>query len=153
MVRYLDKEKEMVLLNELFDILYQNMESVVPFEGEFRKEKAEWIACVGAALKRPPRQILLLYAGETLAGFCMYYVNGGTMMVEEVQISFDYQKTLHAAELFRFIRDNLMPQVHWLEAYADYRNISSQQLMRKLGMEQIGNDGRFLHFRMNTVVL
>lgn len=92
MVRFLDKEKEMYLLGELFDILYGNMEPAAPFDGSYQEEKAEWTACVGAALRKPPRQMLLLCAGEQLAGFCMYYINGDTMMVEEVQIRGEYQK-------------------------------------------------------------
>lgn len=150
MVRFLDKEKEMDLLGELFDILYENMEPVVPFDGGYQEERAEWIACVGAALRKPPRQILLLCAGEQLAGFCMYYINGDTMMVEEVQIRGEYQKTVLSAELFRFIRQHLLPKTGCLEAYADRRNTASQLLMRKLGMELIGDDGRFVHFRMDT---
>lgn len=151
MIRILDKENEMGLLGELFDILYRNMESVAPFQGSFQEEKAEWIACVGAALEKPPRQMLLLYAGETLAGFCMYYIRGDTLMIEEVQITGAYQRTMLAAELFRFIRRNLLPQVRWIEAYADRRNTASQRLMIKLGMEQIGDDENFLHFRGNAV--
>ena len=150
MVRFLDKAHEMNLLGELFGILYGNMQSVAPMEGSFEEEKAEWIACVGAALRKPPRQILLLCAGEQLAGFCMYYINGDTLMVEEVQIRGEYQKTVLSAELFRFIWQHLLPKTGCLEAYADRRNTSSQLLMRKLDMELIGDDGRFVHFRMDT---
>lgn len=150
MVRYLDKEKEMGLLDELFDILYRNMETIAPLHGSFQEEKTEWIACIGSALKKPPRQMLLLYAGETLAGFFMFYISGDILMVEEVQVSSPYQRTVLTAELFRFIRYRLLPQVHRVEAYADHRNTVSQHLMSKLGMEQIGDDGRFLHFRINA---
>ena len=80
----------------------------------------------------------------------MYYINGDTMMVEEVQIRGEYQKTVLSAELFRFIRQHLLPKTGCLEAYADRRNTASQLLMRKLGMELIGDDGRFVHFRMDT---
>ena len=147
MVRFLDKDKEMGLLSELFDIFYRNMESVATFQGGFQEEKAEWTACVGGALQKPPRQILLLYAGETLAGFCMYYIRGDVLMVEELQIKSAYQRTVLAAELFRFVRRNLLPKVEWIEAYAHQPNAASQCLMRKLGMEQVGQDGIFLHFR------
>ena len=150
MVRFLNKENEIGMLRELFDILYRNMESIAPSQGCFQEEKAEWIDCIGAAMKKPPRQMLLLYAGDTLAGFCMYYINGDAMMVEEVQIRREYQRTVMAAELFRYIRHHLLPNVCRLEAYADRRNTASQHLMKKLGMEQIDDDGRFLHFRMNT---
>ena len=150
MVRYLDKDREMGLLGPMFDILYRNMDPIAPFQGSFQEERAGWIVCIGEALKKPPRKMLLLYAGETLAGFCMYYIRGDILMVEEVQISRPYQRTVLTAELFRFIRCELLPQVRWVEAYADRRNTASQQLMKKLGMEQIGDDGSYLHFRMDA---
>ncbi len=150
MVRYLDKENEMELLGDLFNIFYRNMESVALMEGCFEEEKAEWVTCIGAALRKPPRQILLLCAGNALAGFCMYYINGDLLMIEELQIQRAYQRTVLAAELFRFIGYNLLPQVRWMEAYAHSRNAASQRLMKKLGMEELGDDDRFLHFRMDV---
>lgn len=150
MVRLLDKTSERHFLEQLFGLLHENMQHIAPSGQSYEEEKAQWIACVGEALEKPPRQMLLLYAGETLAGFCMYYIHGDILMVEEVQIKSAYRRSLLSVELFRFVQQHLLPQVRWIEAYADQRNVDSQRLMEKLGMKQIGSDGNFLHFRGDT---
>ena len=62
---FLEKPQFEARAQELFDLLYANMETVAP--GEFVFE--EWRAAVGGGLKSPKRQIVLMQdeAGE-LAG-------------------------------------------------------------------------------------
>lgn len=150
MIRLLDKERELGLLPQLFDLFYENMSVIAPEDRPYEEQKREWLSCIGEALTREPRQILLFYAGKTLAGFCMYYIRGDMLMIEELQIRAAYQKTVLAAELYRFVRRNLLAKVNWIEAYAHGTNAASQRLMKKLGMEQVGCDGGFLHFRGKT---
>lgn len=149
MVRYLDKEKELELLPELFDLLYENMHSIAPFSESYEGEKGQWVHCIKDALKREPRRMLLLYAGNTLAGFCMYYINDGKLMVEEVQIRKEYRHTTVAAELFQFLKHILTPDVAYIEAFADKRNLNSRHLMEKRHMKPIGQtpDGTCIHYR------
>ena len=149
MVRYLDKEKELGLLPELFDLLFENMSDIAPFSGSREAEKTQWVDRIKDALKREPRRMLLLYGGNTLAGFCMYYINGGKLMVEEVQIRKDYQQTTAPAELFRFLKGILTPDTACIEAYADKRNLNSRRLMEKHRMEPMGetSDGTCIHYR------
>ena len=116
MVRYLDKGRELALLSELFDLLYENMEHITPFTGSFSDEKIQWLSCIAEAIEKEPRKILLLYRKTELAGFCMYYINGGKLMVEEMQIRSSYQRTSIAAELFRFLRKILPPDTNKVES-------------------------------------
>lgn len=149
MVRYLDKDKEQGLLPELFDLLYENMTPIAPFSASFEAEKRQWLSCIGEALQKDPRQMLLLYRGSVLAGFCMYYINGGKLMVEEVQIREAYRRTTLAVELFRFLKGILPQDAVYIEAFADKRNIPSRNLMENHGMEPIGEtpDGSCIHYR------
>lgn len=149
MVRYLDKEREQELLPELFDLMYDNMNSIAPFSGSFETERQQWIDCIKDALKKEPRKILLRYYGDALAGFCMYYINGGKLMMEEVQIREEYRQTTVSMELFLFLKRILTPDTVYIEAFADRRNLNSRRLMEKHRMEPIGesSDGTCIHFR------
>lgn len=149
MVRYLDKRRELELLPVLFDLLYENMKDIAPFSGSFTEERNQWVRCIAEAVQKEPRKLLLLYREKELVGFCMYYINGGKLMVEEMQIRNAYQRTSIAAELFRFLKRNLMPDTEFVEAFADQRNRNSRQLMERHGMKPIGEtpDGSYIHYR------
>lgn len=149
MVRYLDKERELTLLPALFDVMYENMKEIAPFAEGYEAEKLQWVSCITEAMQKEPRKILLLYRKTELVGFCMYYINGGKLMVEEMQIRNAYQRTSIAAELFRFLKRNLMPDTEFVEAFADQRNTHSRKLMEKHGINPIGEtpDGVFVHYR------
>ena len=149
MIRWMDKERELALLEDLFRILWQNMESVAPMVDDFEAENAAWVACITQALTKAPRQILLIFSGDDLAGFCMYYIREDMLMVEELQLKPEYRKTVLASEIFRFLWLNLFPKVRWIEAYADRRNLKSQALMEKFRMEPLEEpeDSGFVHYR------
>ena len=149
MIRWMEKDRELPLLADLFVILYRNMESVAPLGEDYGAEQATWVSCITQALTKAPRQILLIYSGDDLAGFCMYYIREDLLMVEELQLKPAYQKTVLAAEIFRFLRRTLFPKVRWIEAYADRRNLRSQALMEKLGMVMLEEpeESNFVHFR------
>ena len=149
MIRWLEKEHELNRLSDLFEILYRNMESIAPMGEDYEAEKEAWVTCITRALSKAPRQILLIFVGDDLAGFCMYYIREDLLMVEELQLKPAYQKTVLAAEIFRFLRRNLFQKVRWIEAYADRRNLQSRALMEKLGMVMLEEpeESDFVHFR------
>ena len=144
MVRLLDKERELCLMEKLFDLMRENMpESVSQWE------KENWLAEVIPALKKAPRQIALLYCKGVLAGFCMYYINSEKLMVEELQIRKEYRQTILAVELYRFLKEILPKDTLYVEAYADKDNRISRNLMEKHGMRPVGvtPDGSCIHYK------
>lgn len=149
MIRFLDKEREMALLPRLFDLLYENMKEIAPSELDYESEKAQWLSCVTPALAKDPRKIVLIFAGTELAGFMQYYVNAGVFMVEEIQIRRDYRASSVIMALWKFVGQIVPADTECIEAYADYRNLKSQRLMQKLGMEPVGRtaDDQYIHFR------
>lgn len=153
MVRFLDKEKERHLLDALFGLMHENMHTIAPSAMPREAEKKLWISCISDALTKPPRQIALLFSGDELAGFCMYYVNGGVFMIEELQLQRNFGHTTLIMELVRFLGCVLPRDVRFLEAFTDRRNERSRVLMERLGMEQVEEDGSFLHYRgkMDTI--
>lgn len=149
MVRFLDKNEEMGLLPELFDLLYRNMEQITPFAQPYETEKRQWVRCLEEALQKPPRQMVLLYHNCKLAGFCMFYINGGVLMMEEVQIQREFQRSTLVVELYRFLKGILPGDTVYVEAYADKRNLNSRRMMEKHGMEPVAGtqDADFIRYR------
>ena len=149
MIRFLDKEKELHLLEQLFDLLYENMRPIAPSDLPYEEEKHQWLSQVGPAMAKAPRQIVLVYDGEELVGYLQYYINRGLFMVEEIQLRKDCRSTSHFASLWKFMARVIPEDTHTMEAYADPRNLASHHLMEKLGMTVVEEDseGHFLHFR------
>lgn len=145
MVRLLDKEKELHMLGKLFDLMQYNMADVAPTAWK----KAKWLAEVGGALKKQPRQIALMYSVGNLAGFCMYYVNGGVFMVEELQLLREYRSTGVIAQLWKFFLRMVPEDTRYMEAYTDRENAYSQKLLGRMGLKIVDRtaDGQLLHFR------
>jgi hypothetical protein len=149
MVRLLDKQRELPLLGDLFDLMYENMALVAPGGMACAWEKTKWLAEVIPAVKKQPRQIVLLYCKGELAGFCMYYVNGGVFMVEELQIRKGYRSSGMIVELWKFFSRMIPEDTVYMEAYTDAENIYSQKLLSRLGLEIADwtADGHLKHFR------
>ena len=149
MIRFLDKALEMHLLEQLFDLLYENMLPIAPSGLGYEEEKQQWLSEVVPAMAKAPRQIILLYDGDILAGFLQYYINHGLFMVEEIQLRKDFRSTSLFAALWKFMSRIIPKDAQTIEAYADPRNLHSRHLMEKLGMEPLEDNtcAPLLHFR------
>lgn len=148
MIRYLDKVNELGMLEELFDLYFENMNAIAPEEAPYEAQKREWVACIGDALTKDPRQIMLIYAEGKLAGFCMYYINKGILMIEELQLRSEYQRTAALLPLCRHFRKR-RELIEFVECFAHKQNGHSRKLIGKWGMEPVGQtpDGGIIHFK------
>ena len=149
MIRFLNKETELNLLEQLFDLLYENMAEIAPSGLSFEAEKHQFLSNVRPAMEKAPRQIVLMYDGDALAGYLQYYINNGIFMVEEIQIRKGFRSTSLFAQLWKFMAEMIPVDTQYIEAYADKRNLPSRRLMEKLGMEPVkdGSYSHLLHFR------
>jgi len=70
-------------------------------------------------------------------------------MVEEIQLRSDCRVSSCFVSLWKFMSRILPEDTHTIEAYADPKNLLSQKLMKKLGMEVIEDPtcGTLLHYR------
>ena len=144
---FLDKSKVSEILPSLFDILYDNMEKIAPFDKSFEQAKLEWTQQVAPAMKKDTRQLVLMYNNNTLVGYAQYYTNKTIFMIEEIQLKSKYQRTLLLYEFCRYMKSILPNQITYIEAYADKRNVNSQKLMQDLNMKIINDDGKYYHFQ------
>ena len=144
----LNKKEKDQWLPILFDLLYENMCQIAPNGLNRDQEMEQWLSQVSPALDKEPRQVLMCFADNTLAGFLQYYTRNDLLMVEEVQIAKEYQRTFLFYRLCKHLLASLPEQIRIIEAYADKRNHASIKLMGKLGMMAVEEDeSTFIHMR------
>lgn len=144
---FLDKSKVGETLPVLFNILYDNMEKIAPFDKSFEQAKFEWTQQVAPAMKKDRRQIVLMYDNHALVGYAQYYTNETILMIEEIQLKPEYQRTMLLYEFCKFMKAIVPSEITYIEAYTDKRNTNSQKLMRDLNMKIINDDGKYYHFQ------
>ena len=149
---YLDKKEKDIWLPKLFDILYSNMKSIAPSSLTYDEEKNIWLSNVSPAIDKSPREIILCFDDDTLAGFMQYYVNGEKLVIEEVQLTDKYQRTTAFYRMCKYLCKNLPETISSIEAYADKRNSNSIAMMNKLGMksEEAAEASPYLQFKGTT---
>ena len=146
--RYADKSSVDALLPDLFDILYGNMNEIAPC-GKSRDEMfAEWFYEVSPAMKKAPRQIVLMLDGDEIIGYFQYYTREEMLMMEEIQIKKAYHGSGIFRQLYTWLIDALPDTLETVEAFADRRNTKSRAVLAHLGLcelEEVRNG--ILHFR------
>ena len=94
------------VLPRMFDILSGNMSAIAPTGRSNEEDRETWLAYM-ASEQGAARRVLLLYAGEDLAGYFQYGVEGDALCVDEIEISPAYQRTLLFYRFCRFAAGRL----------------------------------------------
>ena len=145
---FLNKQNKSEILPLLFELFYENMNSFFPSGESYHTQRGNWIAEISAAIDKASRQIILCYEDDRLVGFIMYYTRQDLLMVEELQIQKEYQRTCIFYILCSFLAKHLPAGVSCIEAFAHKPNKYSQKLMRRLGMQLVDdNHPDFVHYR------
>ena len=142
---YLNKNEKEKILPELFDLLFDNMSEIAPTNLTYEQEQMQWLGNVSPALDKPARQIIMCYADEELIGYIQYYINSKLLMIEELQLKKEHHCTLTFYRFCKYFIGTLPADIEHVEAFAERRNIKSQKLMQRLGMELIDNNAEFVH--------
>lgn len=135
----LKKEEYEKLLPVLFEILYSNMNVIAPSPYDYEEDKEAWLGYLVPALENGT-EILLLYAGSTLAGYFQYRVVGDTLYADEVEIRREYQRTFLFYRFCCCLRELLPEKIRYVCSYVNKRNQNSVAIHEKLGMERIGEN-------------
>ena len=140
--RFLEKPPAPEILDEIFDVLATNMRVIAPTGLTYEEDKVQWMACVPPALEQEARQMVLIYAGDDLAGFFQYYVTAdhNVFMMEEIQFKEAYRGSGLFGELYRFLIPKLPADIVYVEAYADKRNTKSLAVLEHLGLNVVGEN-------------
>ena len=151
---FLDKGEKDKWLPQLFELYYENMSVIAPSGIPYEEEKKEWFANVSPALDKAPRQVIMCFDEGTLAGYIQYYTREKLLMIEEIQLKTQYQKTMLFYRFCRYLMQQLPEEIEWIEAYAEKRNLNSQKIMLKLGMETVEEAcaSPFVHLRGSSEI-
>ena len=149
MFSHLNKQEKDQWLPQLFDLLYENMQTIAPSGLSYEKEKAEWLAEVSLALEKAPRKIIMCFVCGELAGYIQYYIREQMLMVEEIQLKKKYHRTFSFYKFCKYLMSVVPDNLKTIEAYADKRNWNSISLMERLGMHpcELESDSPFVHMR------
>ena len=139
----LDKSQKDSVLQYLYEILYSNMSKIVPMNNSYD----DWMSRVSPTLEKEQRQILLICDGDKIVGFFQYFVNNGLFMMEEIQLRDRYKGSGAFRELYAYLTGIIPENTELVEAYADKVNHKSIEILTHLGLEIIGEDESFYHFR------
>lgn len=146
-VTFLNKKEKNFWLPRLFDLFYENMQEIAPSDLSYEQEKGQWLAEVSPALDKDPRQIILCFVDDALAGYVQYYTNQNLLMIEEIQMAKECQQTTLFYSMCKYLAKALPEGVEIVEAFAEKQNLRSQKLMQRLGMVQIEQNDHFVHLR------
>ena len=143
------------ILPQMFDILFTNMSIIALTGNSYEEDKQMWLSSMTAEQGKE-KQILLMYVGEILAGYFQYRIDGNTMMIEEIEIVPDYQRTVLFYHFLKFIADILPKDIVYVNAYINKYTSNSQQIAEKLGMKIVGENksgrswryqGKWIYFK------
>ena len=136
------------LLPQLFSILARNMGEIAPTGNTYEEDQQIWLSYMYSDQARG-KQILLAYADDILAGYLQYSITGDTVLIEEVEIAPDYQRTFLFYRLLQHFLAILPDGVTHAEAYINKHNCNSQRIAQKLGFQIIGENksGSSYHLR------
>lgn len=146
---FLDKTEKAKWMPKLFDLLHENMQEITPSDLPYEQQFAAWSAAVSPALEREPRKILMCFDDGELVGFLQYYINDRLLMVEELQLKRELQRTNALYAFCKYLLSALPHDLQIIEAYADRRNQASIRLMNRLGMFpcEEKSETTFVHLR------
>ena len=144
--RFFDREQSEYILPQIFDILATNMNRIAPTGNSYEDDKQMWMSHMTTLQKN---QILLMYVDEKLSGYFQYCIEQDVMLIEEIQIVPNYQRTVLFYRFFRFAASMIPTDVVYVEAYVNKRNWNSQQIAKKLGMKIVGENknGHSWHYQ------
>ncbi len=144
----LDPAQSDVLLPQLFSILARNMSEIAPTGNSYEEDQQVWLSYMRSDQARE-KQILLAYAGDNLAGYLQYSITGDTVLIEEVEIAPDYQRTYLFYRLLQHFLTALPESVAYAEAYINKHNSNSLRIAQRLGFQIIGENksGSSYHLR------
>lgn len=137
------------VLPRMFDILFSNMSRIAPTGADYEEDRRVWTEYM--SIPAPGRRILLMFSEDTLAGYCQYSVHDDMLLVEEIEVAAEYQRTMLFPLFFRHAVSILPGGVSRVEAYINKGNLNSRRIAEKLGMEAVGENksGTSLLYRGN----
>ncbi len=142
---YLNKNEFDKYARGLFTVLCENMSQIAPTGNSWEEDFQFWSQAMSEELQSEKRQIIMISHMESgkIIGYFQYSVIENVFMMEEIQIDQTYQGKYHIfRDLYGVVFENMETDVELVEAYANKRNTKSMGILRKLGLEIVGENKR-----------
>ena len=148
-------EENSDFLPRMFDILYTNMMAISPSDAGYEADRDLWLSYMEPALMQGKTKVVLMLAGEELAGYVQYSLREETVLVEEIEIRPDYQRGMLFYRCGQYLLAHMPENIRYMESYVNKQNQNSLAIQKKLGMEIIGENrsGRSWHMQGNVDII
>ena len=144
--RDFDPMKSEALLPQMFHILSTNMGKIAPTGNSSEEDMKIWLSYMTSEQIKE-KQILLMYVGEALAGYLQYSIHENIVLIEEIEIAPEYQRTVLFYHFLKYVGSILPNHIEYTEAYINKHNSNSQRIAQKLGMRIVGENPNGHSFR------
>ena len=146
--RYADKFRIEHLLPDLFRILHSNMSLIAPTNNSYYEDYEIWSSFIIPAMQNEKRHIVLMFVKSKLVGYFQYYINDdkNSLMMEDIQIKKEMQGKGLFSELYKWLVEQLPNGILYVEAYANKKNIKSQNILKYLGLVEAGENKNGISF-------
>ena len=145
----MEKANSAHILPRLFQVLSVNMTGIAPTGNTPEQDYQIWTAAIHPLLECQERQILLIKQTDSIIGYFQYFIDDQVFKMEEIQITQAYWGSGAFRDLYRYLAQHIPHHIRWVEAFANKHNKKSQEILRHLGLEVIGEskNGNSFHFR------
>jgi len=138
--------------NDLFSILFENMNQIAPTGNSYKEDYQFWFQYMKEELAKMNQYLIVVCQAELseIVGYFQYSVHGNILLMEEIQIKKEYQGKYNIFKrIYAFVFDNLKENIDYVEAYANKKNAKSIGILGKLGLSTVGENkrGTSYHFR------
>ena len=152
---YADKHNIEEILPCLYDILYSNMSIITPTGNTYEDDLKEWLSNIIPEMQKEPRRIVLMFADNELIGYFKYYICSDSLMMEDIQIRKDHQRTGLFHLFYSWLVKKLPKSIKQVEAYSNKSNYKSQGVLENLGLIRSGENknGKSFYYKGDYAVL
>lgn len=154
---FADKQELEKILPDLFRILHSNMSIIAPTNNSYNEDFEIWKSYIIPSMQNEQRQIVLMYVEDKLVGYFQYFVSVdiNSLMMEDIQIIKEFHGTGLFSDFYRWLIKSLPKNIMYVEAYANKKNIKSQNVLKHLGLVECGENknGKSFYFKGKYVDL
>ena len=134
---------------DLFAILWFNMNEIEPSEYSFEEDFAVWFD-YGKSDKQRKTILFIDESIDRIVGYFQYHLESDTLVLEEIQVLPDYQgKGLVYRPLMKYFLPQLTKEIQHHQSYVNKNNLRSATILEKMGAKVIGEtpSGKSLCYR------
>lgn len=135
--------------DEIFAILANNMRTIARTGNSYDEDYEIWLKCAVPVWREGKNRVILIFCEDLLCGYFQYSLTDTTFRMEEIQFKQEYQGSGLFSELYHYLTTIIPIQTKYVDAFANKKNIKSQEILRHLGLSVIGENknGKSLHFK------